>query len=230
MIDEIFHLDELEFPEVLYPRAKSEPWWMNVVRYADMMKAGSTFPPIEVGLLSGRKIVVDGWHRCMAYRKLDIEYVKARVTEYDSEKDLFIAAVRANAIHGIQLTPRDKTRITSHLEDWGLTRAEISEIVKATPETLERLAARTVERYGVKTHLKSPLAKLRSRGLVDEEALIGFDQHQTRMRTVVEAVNQIIQFIEGDVFPWSDPKAGTLMRRLYGLLEERLMPLSEVQA
>jgi len=225
MTERIFHLDELEFPEDLYPRAKSEPWWEHVVRYADEMKAGSTFPPVSVGILGERSIVVDGWHRCVAYRKLGLEYVPAQVTVYSSEKEIFIAAVRANAIHGIQLTPRDKVRIISRLEEWNVPRAEICDIVKATPETMTRLRARTLSRGGTKVHLKSPLAKLRNRGLVDNETAFEFNQEEISVRTVTEAVSQLIQFIEGGVFPWGDPAMGTMMMQLHGLIEEHLLPL-----
>jgi hypothetical protein len=57
----IIELDKLVFEPTLYPRTKSD--WLTAYKYSQAMAAGNVFPPILVGLLNNRYIVVDGVHR-----------------------------------------------------------------------------------------------------------------------------------------------------------------------
>ena len=222
----IFKLSELEFAEDLYPRARLGTWWPLVTRYVDEMKAGSSFPPITVGLLGDRKIVVDGWHRCEAYRKLKVEFVKAEVRRYSQERDLFADAGRLNSTHGAQITPRDKARIIDRLEEYRFTPGEIQSIVKATPDTFKALKARTVSTPRGKLYLKSPVNDLAKRNMITPEEGATISQEKLSIRRLEDLLAQLVNLLGSDAFPWHDPKLGVLFTRLYTLLKERYAPLA----
>jgi len=225
----IYRIEELEFPVELYPRASGKTWWLHVLRYADEMRAGSQFPPILVGIFRKRKIVVDGWHRCQALKLNKEEYVTAITKNYPNFKEIFADAVRYNNHHGIMLTPRDKSRIIAKLEDMTFTPFEIGEIVKATPETLHRLSNRKVTTPRGTYYLKSPLIKLKDKGWIDDDIATKVDQSIISVQSVTQLINQLINFIDGDAFPWEDPNLGTSLAQLYDSLKTRFAPIMEAK-
>jgi len=93
---------DLLFDWNIYPRKEVDN---RVVRsYAKALKSGSEFPAINVGLFSGQKIVVDGFHRAHSRILLKIEYINCHVLPFQSEAELFAEAVRCNSSHGKTFT------------------------------------------------------------------------------------------------------------------------------
>lgn len=225
----IYRIDELDFPEELYPRASGKTWWAHVKRYADEMKNGAVFPPIIVGLHKGKNIVVDGWHRCQAYKMNGEEYVTAILKKYDDLRDLFADAVRYNNKHGIMLTPHDKVRIIDKLEEMKFEPFEIGEIVQASPDMIKKFSSRKVNTPRGTYYLKSSLNKLYEKNWISEEIIEGFDQSKISVRSVSELIFQLTTFIEGEAFPWEDPNLGTALAQLYNALKERFAPLLEAK-
>lgn len=78
----------------------------TVARYADAMKAGIELPPIAVMKVNGAPMLIDGWHRVAAARRLGIEELVAIITE-GSEDDLRWEAARANLTHGLPLKKKE---------------------------------------------------------------------------------------------------------------------------
>lgn len=217
-LERIFRIDELEFNKDLYPRLST--WWVTVVSYADQMKAGSVFPPIEVGLLEDRKIIVDGWHRCQALQKIGEEYVKGIAKRYDSEQEIFIDAIKANNSHGLHLSSQDKVWITSQLLfDWKMDTVEIATLIKATPETLKQFISRIIRRPdGSRIYLKAPLARLIDKGFISKEEASLVDQTSFTVRDLRQIMIQLLSTLEGRVYPWEDPAMRGLAVEIYQLL------------
>jgi len=82
----------------LYPRKEVD---QTVVRnYARALQAGANFPYIKVGVLNGRKIIVDGVHRVRSRELLNIDYIECAILKFNGEAELFAEAVRWNSSHG----------------------------------------------------------------------------------------------------------------------------------
>ena len=71
----------------------------TVTRYANVLKAGITMPPIRVAVVDGAAVVVDGWHRLAAVELLGGTTIEAVVVEA-SERDARWMAAQANLQHG----------------------------------------------------------------------------------------------------------------------------------
>jgi len=82
----------------LYPRSQVDQ--AVVENYARALRAGANFPSVKIGVLAGRKIVVDGLHRIRSRELCKIDYVDCSVLQFQSEGGLFAEAVRLNSSHG----------------------------------------------------------------------------------------------------------------------------------
>jgi len=91
-------IHDLVFDWHLYPRKEVDE--TVVQNYARALRAGANFPYIKVGLLDGKKIIVDGLHRVRSREFLKIDYVECAILEFQSEAELFAEAVRLNSSHG----------------------------------------------------------------------------------------------------------------------------------
>lgn len=76
-----------------------------VARYAAAMEAGSEFPPVELGEVGSSLLLVDGWHRIEAARRVGRSRILARITAMTREEAQWGAA-KANLAHGVPLTRR----------------------------------------------------------------------------------------------------------------------------
>lgn len=81
-------------------RAKLDP--KTVTRYVDVKKTGGELPPVRIMLVNGAPMLVDGWHRLEAARKLGEPLITAEIT-IGTEADLQWAAAEANLAHGLPL-------------------------------------------------------------------------------------------------------------------------------
>jgi len=132
----------------LYPRKETD--YEGVVRnYVWALKAGSTFPPVRIGLFRGKKIIVDGVHRVRSRQLLKIDYVDCAVLSFESEAELFAEAVRLNSAHGkafskeeLQANIRRLKRYKFDVKDiLTLTHVPASEICKETAAPITVLKA-----------------------------------------------------------------------------------------
>ena len=65
------------------------------------------FPEIHLGLLDGQLIVVDGYHRLEAAKRLQEESIKAYITEYKTIETIIRDAINENMNHGQRLSDYD---------------------------------------------------------------------------------------------------------------------------
>jgi hypothetical protein len=91
----------------LYPRADIDSG--HVAQIMDAITAGAEIPPIIA--CSKSKRIVDGFHRCRAFRRLSGDFCEIQVIlrDYKTEKDLFLDAMRFNSCHGRNMTSYDRT-------------------------------------------------------------------------------------------------------------------------
>jgi len=75
-------------------------------RYAKAYRSGAKFPPISIAIVNGRPIVVDGWHRLTAQRRIGQANVAAHVVTATKPEALAMAA-QANLRNGLPLKRKE---------------------------------------------------------------------------------------------------------------------------
>ena len=73
----------------------------------ESLKEAETFPEIHLGLLDGQLIVVDGYHRLEASKRLGLETIKAYITDYKTIETIIRDAINENINHGQRLSDYD---------------------------------------------------------------------------------------------------------------------------
>ena len=82
----------------------------SVEEYAEAMQDGAAFPAIEVMMVDGRAIIIDGWHRVMAAAQLGLKTIECVVVEGSTIADAQWSAAAVNQSHGLRRTNADKAR------------------------------------------------------------------------------------------------------------------------
>jgi len=82
----------------------------SVEEYAEAMQDGASFPPIEVMMVDGQAIIIDGWHRVMAASQLGLKSIDCVVVEGSTIADAQWSAAAVNQSHGLRRTNADKAR------------------------------------------------------------------------------------------------------------------------
>jgi hypothetical protein len=91
----------------------------TVVKYLWDMRRGDSFPPIKLGRVNGKLVLLDGFHRVQAAREARVNSLRAEVAPM-SEAAATQFAIAANANHGKRLTQKDKRRCFELYRDAGL--------------------------------------------------------------------------------------------------------------
>lgn len=213
----LLKISELTFDKDLYPRMRDQ--WQTAWRYAQAMKSGSEFSRILVGSFKGKLYIVDGLHRVNAKKLLKEEYIEAEVKKYTDMQTMFVDAVKANIVHGRQLTYPERARIIHKLEEMKFGLERISEIVKIPIERIERVKARTIiGPNGKLVFVKGVVAKISA----DDENILKLDMGTFNVESVNQLLNQLIELVENNVFPLDNEKTKELTVQLYGLLQDKL--------
>ncbi len=90
----------------------------TVADYAEAMREGAKFPPVEVYSDGSEFILADGFHRLAAARQCGLQNILAEVHQGTSE-DALRHALGANAAHGLRRSNADKRRcVTLALQRW----------------------------------------------------------------------------------------------------------------
>ena len=100
-------IDALALNPHLQFRASLNP--QQVERLAGAYDAGAEVPPIEVALVNGVPMVVDGWHRVAAAKRLGWRSVPGKVATMTWEEALLAAAL-ANLGHGLRLKASEEKK------------------------------------------------------------------------------------------------------------------------
>ena len=91
-----------------------------VSEYAELMASGTQLPPVTVFQDEATYWLVDGFHRVLACRRIDCEWVFADIHP-GTQRDAILYSVGVNATHGLRRTNADKRKAVLTLlndEEW----------------------------------------------------------------------------------------------------------------
>lgn len=142
-------------------------------------------PPIAI---NQDDILIDGWHRLFAHKKLELDEIEVVVINTESDREIKWKAAEMNCKHGKQLTNKEKARFA--LFNWGYFNCkELSELLSISISTVQNWTGdirtehkrerneKIIDRYLHKKQTQETIAK-------------ELDISQT---TVSETVNQFIE-------------------------------------
>lgn len=98
-------LNAIELDTTIQCRADIDIATVN--EYAEAMREGAEFPPVELFGTDAKCWIGDGWHRVMAARSIGLKEIAAELLP-GSRLDALKFALSANAVHGRRRTNADK--------------------------------------------------------------------------------------------------------------------------
>jgi len=156
---QLLKITEVKIDDKLYPRIHTD--WVTEAKYVNAMNSGAVFPPIIVAKMDdGRKLLIDGNHRIQAAKGCKETHIQAVVRTGLSEADVFKEAVIANANHGKPFTTQEIVQITVTMQNFDMSLAEISEIIRIPVDKIEPFVAKRITRIsetGEQIAVKKPL-------------------------------------------------------------------------
>lgn len=203
--------------ETLYPRHKISSG--NVARLMEALKAGATFPPVILD--EATKKVVDGWHRIEATRRVYGEEakIKAVLQHYDTQREMFLDAVKLNDTQGLKLTTWDRVRSILRLLELGADEPMICKALNMTPEKAHKLMERVANGpQGEKVALKNSM-----KGFSGEKLTAAQEQFNAGPAPglgIHTLLAQIIRALEAGAVKPEDPKIAEQFARIIELWEE----------
>jgi DNA-binding CsgD family transcriptional regulator len=126
----VMKVSEVVYREDLYPRISTNPELIQ--KYAENLEV---LPPIEI---NQHNILIDGFHRWTAYKKMEQKEIPFFVTETKSELELFGLAIEKNSKHGMQMNDKDKRKsaIRLYAEGTGKDKKEIARILSVSDRSV----------------------------------------------------------------------------------------------
>lgn len=100
----LLFLSEIKLDDDLQPRIKINP--STVSDYARAMRQGDEFPPIEVYLVDGDYLLIDGYHRFHAAKKEKWTKISCNV-HTGTKREAILHSAGMNATHGDRRTRQD---------------------------------------------------------------------------------------------------------------------------
>jgi hypothetical protein len=191
--------------------------WPHVQHLADAIQSGAKLPPIT--LEAGTHRLVDGRHRIEAVKQVhgDHAAIQAEERTYETEAELFLAAVRANVTHGQGYSSYDRVRCWNKLLAYGVAPELASATLSLTVERAQKLSVRRTahDSTGEPVALKNTASHLAG-GTINERQREGIRRaggHQA-----VFYVRQVINLLENDLVDDNNTLLWDELERLYELL------------
>ena len=109
----------------------------NLARMKEALKNDVELPPVIVNVADMR--VIDGFHRVKAHLSVfgDDATIRADMQVFDSEAEMFLAATRLNAIHGLPLSPKDRAHAILRARKLKVPPAAIADAIGMTSESMK---------------------------------------------------------------------------------------------
>lgn len=222
-------ISDLTYDPELYPRLGPTETagvnWYLINRYANEMRAGAEFPPINIGIIDdksyprhGKMIINDGVHRWKAYAKLGVKVVDVKVKHYDTELDFLKAATEPNVKHGRCIPYRDKSRLLDRFREYGLEDDEISKLILVPMDKIAELENRILKTEKGTRYLKTSVSKALEAGQITKEQAFAMRQQRIQTRTAEGMLKQLIDLVRGKaLIPTEEIRR--LSEELVGLLQ-----------
>jgi len=195
---QLLKITEVKIDDKLYPRIHTD--WVTEAKYVNAMNSGAVFPPIIVAKMDdGRKLLIDGNHRIQAAKGCKETHIQAVVRTGLSEADVFKEAVIANANHGKPFTTQEIVQITVTMQNFDMSLAEISEIIRIPVDKIEPFVAKRITRIsetGEQIAVKKPLHGVF--GGIETTLSQGITQKQVKLngRNQIATVDMLISLFK----------------------------------
>jgi hypothetical protein len=210
---------QLVFDWNLYPRNNLDS--ANLRMITDARRAGDELPPVLIDKKSKR--LVDGFHRTRATIAVDGSDAMIMVIEklYHNDSEIFLDAVRLNAIHGARLDSCDRTRCLIIAERLKIDPEKIAGALHVSTDRLGPLMnTRTAKDHaGLRIPLKRTIRSRAGTELTDRQ--VEANQRLSGMSQVFYA-NQLIELIEAKLLDLSDERLLERLKKLHSLLDDVL--------
>ena len=111
----ILNLDEIRIDGGTQPRIAIDE--KTVADYAELLAAGTEFPPAVAFFDGATYWLADGFHRYFANKRIKCDYLQAEIHK-GTQRDAVLYSVGANATHGMPRSNHDKHKaMRTLLED-----------------------------------------------------------------------------------------------------------------
>ncbi|MBU3950638.1 MAG: MerR family transcriptional regulator [Proteobacteria bacterium] len=199
-------ISDLTWDEFIYPRgAKSR---QTITAYAEALEIGAQFPPIKIQrvfnypVADGSKttratIILDGNHRCEAFREKGIEEIPAvewKEPPLDYEKNripLLLESAQSNILHGDRLTANDKKQVARDIAatdpECTYTEDVLAQKLGVTRQTINTWISDIRARQ--KTNRKSIIIRLSRLGWAQEKIAEITGMTQGRVAQIINKAN-----------------------------------------
>jgi len=215
-------LSQLVFDKSLFPRGG-----VNYVHVGDLVNAllsGATFPPLLIDAATNR--IIDGVHRYHAYLKaygLDYE-VEVDAQEFADEDAIWMAAVEANADHGLGYTTYDRTLILVEAEKRGISHTTIAILIRIPAgKAVKKLDSTSGfvknisggrDRVALRTAMKGLAGKTLNRKQEEANKRVG-------MKANYHAA-ALIELLDAGLLKWATPSVVASVTSLYKKLDAQM--------
>lgn len=126
-------LNEIKLDEKYYPRRSDGTFEIDQETVNSYKLNLDSLPPIAIGK---DYTLIDGYHRYLAYRDSGKDEIEAEILDIEPE-DYLIEAIRRNAIHGLQLTRKQKIYWANELCRDRKQLTDIARLLAVSKDTLE---------------------------------------------------------------------------------------------
>lgn len=181
----------------IYPRTQVSS--INVTHILAAIQSGKDLPLPVIDRKSKR--IVDGFHRCRAWRKHlgDDGVIEVDMRSFADDAAIFRTAVELNIGHGLPLQEIERRRITLRLQEMGVSDDEIAQTLHVPPARIEKILVRTatVVEEGGSVHLeplKRPHFHLQGSELTADQVRAARSAPGTTYSLLVRQLRQAIRF------------------------------------
>ena len=108
-----------------------------VGRYMEKYESGTSKPILVKEIDRQHYILIDGYHRIEALKRLKRRKIEAEVIEID-DKDIYSKAVEQNVEHGVRLTNEEEEKIILELFEQGKTQEEMGKIFHLSQQAISK--------------------------------------------------------------------------------------------
>jgi transcriptional regulator with XRE-family HTH domain len=170
-------IEHVKFDGTLYPRDTFNNEVVNNYRL-NIEK----LPPI---IVSKDLLLIDGYHRLLAYRLEGKKEIEAEVVDVPPEKVLFEAA-RRNSTHGLQLERSEKQKLARQFYLQKYTQEQIADVLAVSQQTISVWLSNLVKEAEAEQKIKILNAYLECKKLTEIAEFVGLSTSR-----VSEIISQI---------------------------------------
>lgn len=207
----------------LYPRCQVNEH--HVHELVEALRSGEQLPPVIAD--EQTKVIVDGWHRVRAYRRVygDGAEIPVTLKRYESRAEMVKDAVRLNCQHGLRLYAVDLVRSVRMMRDHGYDEQQISATIGKPVERVRKLEIRyAVSENHQVVPLKRPVVHLAGTVLNRQQVQV----HQKLVGTPFQFhAKQLSEALEADMLPRDDERLIQELKRLHKALSTFLASLPQ---